>query len=238
MTNLPYEIKALKKIKERLDLLMSERGTPVEIRSNALYDSVVRDGELRTLFPNQKTFNQFLRQQHDRGILKQIIPNYRVDTSDYRFYQWYFHKESSKSSEKGKEVITIRSKLKYHKHRLSNLSSNELKLRSEQEREIYERLLTCDYLTIEYEFPVSKYGETKYVDFKISNRINQKIFFWEHFGMTHSSQYLDSMTEKIKWYKENGFRPVEEGGNLIYTIYTNLHDFHKDIDRYINLIKH
>ncbi|HWV72343.1 MAG TPA: hypothetical protein VN040_11530 [Pseudosphingobacterium sp.] len=93
MKNLPSEIKALKRIKERLDHLMSEHGTPIEIRSNTLYDSVVREGELKTLFPDQKAFNEFLRQQHNNGILKQIIPNYRVDTSDYRFYQWYFHRE-------------------------------------------------------------------------------------------------------------------------------------------------
>ncbi len=216
---------------------MSEHGVPLEIRSNALYENISRDEELSVLFPDPKTFNQFLRREYSKGTLKQIIPNCRVDTSDYRFYQWYFHRASNQSQGIGRNVITSATKLKYNNYGLKNISTDQLKFRSEQEKEIYERLLTCNYLTIEYEFPVSKYGETKYVDFKISNRLSQKVYFWEHFGMTHSAQYLDSMTEKIKWYKENGFRTLEEGGTLIYTLYTNLHDFHKDIDKYVSLIK-
>jgi hypothetical protein len=160
-----------------------------------------------------------------------------VDTSNHRFYQWFLHRGPNKNSENGKGIITIDTRLKYNSYHLNNLSSNGLKFRSNHEKEIYEKLLRCDYLTIEYEPPVSKHGETKYVDFKISNRANQKTYLWEHFGMTHSSQYLDLMTEKIRWYRINGFKTVEDGGNLIFTIYSDWHSFQKDIDRYINLIK-
>lgn len=109
---------------------------------------------------------------------------------------------------------------------------------SDQEKEIYEKLLTCNYLTVKYEFPVNRDGELKYPDFTIVNRINRKTYYWEHFGMTHASSYLDSMTQKIEWYKINGFRTVEEGGNLIFTIYSDLKKLQRDIDKYIEIITH
>lgn len=90
MGSLPLEFKILRRIKEKLDKLMSDRGTPVEIRSNFLYDYIIRDDELKRVFTNQRVFNQFLRAQHDDGNLKQIIPNYRVDTSNHSHYQWHF----------------------------------------------------------------------------------------------------------------------------------------------------
>lgn len=78
---LPKEIKILKLIKIRLDILMANGETVVEIRSNELYGSVKKDPVLNTYFKDGKIFNQFLREYHNNGIMKQIIPNYNVDTS-------------------------------------------------------------------------------------------------------------------------------------------------------------
>ncbi|MEQ7802212.1 hypothetical protein ABDJ41_20620 [Pedobacter sp. ASV1-7] len=236
MESLPPEIKALKRIKELLDKLMSDRATPVEIRSNALYECFTKDSQLRKIFPVQRTFNQFLRQQHDTSILKQLIPNYRVDTSDRLHYQWYFFRETNKKAGIGKGIETSDSKLAYKANELKVVSSDGQKFRSSQEKDIYERLLTCDYLSIDLEFPISKHGEKRYADFKILNRITQKTFYWEHFGMTNSSKYMDEMTKKLEWYRSNGFKTVENGGNVIFTIYSEPKAFQRDINKYITLI--
>lgn len=233
---LPPEFKILTRIKERLDKLMSDRGTPVEIRSNFLYDYIIRDEELKSLFTNQMMFNQFLRNQHDCGNLKQKIPNYRVDTSNRIHYQWYFHRDTNINAGQGKGIETVGSQLAYKNDKLIVCASDGTKLRTHQERGIYEKLLKCNYLTIEYEFPVLKYGHKKYVDFRILNRITQKIFFWEHFGMTNSDGYMEKVEEKLLWYKNNGFKTVEDGGNLIYTIYSDENKLQRDTDNYINII--
>lgn len=236
MRNLPPDIDALKRIKARLDKLMSDRGTPIEVRSTALYAYSIGDEHLKTIFPDHKSFNHFLRIQHAKDILKQIIPNYRVDTSNYKHYQWYFYKETHKNLGEGKGVETRASQLTYHKMFLKSIASDGNKFRSDQEVEIYERLLQCNYLTIEYEARIPVDGEKKFVDFKILNRQTQKTYLWEHFGMTQSAKYLDSMTEKIEWYKKNGYKTVEFGGDLIYTIYSDLKKFQRDIDHYIGVI--
>jgi len=236
MDSLPPEIIALKRIKDMLDKLMSDRATPVEIRSNALYECIIRDGQLRKRFPIQRMFNQFLRQQHSKSVLKQFLPNYRVDTSDHLHYQWFFYRDTNINSGTGNGIETSDSKLTYKANELKVVSSDGKKFRSNHEKEIYERLLKCDYLTIDYEFPISKHGEKKFVDFKILNRVTQKTYYWEHFGMTHSDKYMDEMTEKLAWYRNNGYKTVENGGNLIFTVYSNSNAFQSDIDKYIAVI--
>ena len=236
MENLPVEIKALRRIKEKLDKLMCDRATPVEIRSDSVYECVVKDGQLRKSFPDQKSFNQFLRVQHQLGILKQIIPNYRVDTSNHKFFQWYFFREINKNVKKGIGVETLGSKLTYNSFDLNKLAADGTKFRSKQEKMIYENLLKCNYLTIEYESKILIHGEKRFADFKILNRITQQTYFWEHFGMTNSPEYLDLMPEKILWYKNNGFNAVEEGGSMIYTIFSKWKEFQRDIDKYVELI--
>jgi hypothetical protein len=70
----------------------------------------------------------------------------------------------------------------------------------------------------------------------IKNIETGKTFYWEHFGMTNDIQYLENMQKKRYWYKENGFSQVEEGGELIYTYYTDDKELIRDIDNYIELI--
>lgn len=136
MDSLPPEIKAMKRIKEMLDKLMSDSATPVEIRSNALYECIIRDSQLRKTFQTQRTFNQFLRQQHNNSILKQFIPNYRVDTSDHLHYQWYFYRETSKKVGPGRGIETSDSKLAYKANELKVVSSDGRKFRSSHEKDM------------------------------------------------------------------------------------------------------
>jgi hypothetical protein len=45
------------------------------------------------------------------------------------------------------------------------------------------------------------------------------------------------MTDKIEWYRNNGFRNIEDGGNLIYTYYSTDNRLKKDVDKYLEKIK-
>ena len=103
MNKLPKDIKLLKRIGERLDSLMNDQYTSFEIRSNELYDYAKKDEFLSSEFKNQIEFNRFLRKQHDKGILKQIIPNCRVDDTNKSFYQWHFRRKSL-SKKEGKVI--------------------------------------------------------------------------------------------------------------------------------------
>ncbi len=44
------------------------------------------------------------------------------------------------------------------------------------------------------------------------------------------------MVEKIKWYSDNSYHEVRKGGVMIFTIYCELKEFHRDIDNYIAII--
>ncbi len=239
MERLPEEIKMLRLLKGRLDLLMSYRDTPVEIRSNDLYDFAMKEPTLKVFFYSQKAFNQFLRKMHDSGVMKQIIPNYAVDTSNHRFYQWRFRGESRSRLPTGRLTETTGSGLDYYKNSKKVCASDGTNLRSIQEKDIYEQLLTCDYLEVTYEAPLSGSNrrDVKFPDFRIVNKLTRKTYYWEHFGMTDSEGYRDEMAEKLAWYRANGFRQVEDGGNLIVTQYVFQGQFQKDVLKYIALIR-
>ncbi|MCB9251723.1 MAG: hypothetical protein H6605_04610 [Flavobacteriales bacterium] len=236
METLPKDIKLLRHIKSILDELMKDRYTHIEIRLNELYEYLEHDDLLLQEFPNAHSISRFLRAQHLYGIMKQIIPNYRVDTSDFRRFQWYFSKEVTPKLANTIQSESFISKNMYHKYGKQVLASNGEMLRSEQEKSIYECLLQYTELTIQYDFPITIKSETKIVDFFIRNNKMGTKFIWEHFGMTNSVNYMNEMTDKIDWYNLNGYIIDGNERNLIYTIYENDSSFYKDIDKYIHLI--
>ena len=93
MDALPASIKLLRRIKSVLDRLMSDPLTAAEIRLNELYDHLRRDPDILAELPTPKVCSQFLRSMHQQGLMKQVIPNYRVDTFTHEMYQWYFFRE-------------------------------------------------------------------------------------------------------------------------------------------------
>jgi hypothetical protein len=236
METLPKEIKLLRHIKTILDELMKDRYTHVEIRLIELYEYLKHDELLLQEFPNTYAISRFLRAQHLGGIMKQIIPNYRVDTSDFRRFQWFFSREIAPKVANTIQSESFISKNMYHKYGKQVLASNGEMLRSEQEKTIYECLLQYKELTIQYDFPITVKGETKIADFFIKNNNMGTTFIWEHFGMTNSENYMNEMTDKIDWYNLNGYKNGGREGNLIYTIYENDSSFYKDIEKFINLI--
>jgi hypothetical protein len=238
MDNQSQEIKTLKLIKVKLDKLMNDRYTKVKINSSDLYGYIKNDSELFKIFPNSRRFNQFIRTQYENGLMKQFISNCHADTTKRSHYEWSFWKEiKSSDSHSGKNTNATKSNYKYHSFHKNVVASNNEIVRSLQEKFIYEKLLICDNLELFYDHPIRKNEEVKYTDFYIRKKINHQVFYWEHFGMTNDENYKNGMAEAINWYKTNGFKTVEDGGNLIYTYYSDEKTFNRDVLKYIDIIK-
>lgn len=236
LKKLPEDLKVLKRIAERLDSLMRDSYTSVEIRSNELYDYAIKDKLLSSKFYNQIDFNRFLRKQHKKGYLKQIIPNCRVDDTNSEFYQWYFRKKSKPKAET-KSSIGINGNYIHFRSGLNIQTSDNNFVRSEQEKMIYETLIKHEQLNIVYDYPLIHKGKRKIVDFFIENLRDNTEYYWEHFGMTNDEGYLSKIPKVITWYKNAGINSVgEKNGNLFFTYYKNLGIFQREIDKNISQI--
>ena len=67
-----------------------------------------------------------------------------------------------------------------------------------------------------YEFPLTlKNGNTIHPDFLCLNVHTRKEFYWEHFGLMDSPDYMEATLQKLKAYNVNGILP---GRNLIFTM--------------------
>ena len=238
MNIIPDYLRYLKKIKQLLDIYLADPYSPMEIRSTDLHDLIIKDQELARIFEYPRDFNRFLRKQHDDGVLQQIIPNCSVDTSNKSFYQWHFWKAfRDQEVNKGLQSQNIESKYNYYSKSKNITTSTGEKVRSKQEKIIFEKLMQCDFLTVFYDHPINKWDETKYVDFYIKNEMSRKTYIWEHFGMTHSESYMNNMVEKLDWFKKRGYRKLEDGGNLITTFYSSDKQLIREIEKCIDLIK-
>ena len=235
MKQFPKDYKLLKEIGNHVERFLNSPNTPIEIRSFDLYEIDSKFSDIKAEFPTGKLFNQFLRKYHDNGIMKSFL-TYRVDTSDYRFYQWHFRRKPALKKDTPIDNETYEGTFNYYEHSKSNLANDETKLNSDQEVFIYHELKKCSHLIVKIEYPVTHFGETKFADFQIENKLNGKKFIWEHFGMTNNEGYRSKMIEKLEWYKNNGYKTVIEGGNLIYTYYSNQNNFKKDVDNFIKKI--
>lgn len=139
MEALPQNIKYLKEIKELLDQYMMDPSTRVEIRTTDLYDLVKKRKQLNKVFPTSYKFNRFLREEHQKGVLLQIIPNCRVDDTNQRFYQWYFRRAEEPTTENKISNSTRQDKIssEIFKSFLSVVAIDGKKLRSNQEKLTY-----------------------------------------------------------------------------------------------------
>jgi hypothetical protein len=235
MEPLPKKYKLLKEIGRSLNEYLSSPNTPVEIRSTELYDVASKIPLIKSEFPTNRFFNQFLRKQHQDNILSTFL-SYRVDTMDKDFYQWHFRKKPDSNDEAPINNETLEGTYNYYKNSKTTEASDGTKLNSKQEVLIYEELKRHSHLLIKIEYPITRHGETKFVDFIVQNRMSQREFLWEHFGMTNNDSYKLMMIDKIEWYKNNGFRTIEEGGNLICTYYSNDNNLQKDILKTLKII--
>lgn len=101
------QVKLLRRIKVVLDRLMSDPLTAAEIRLNELYDHLRRDPVIHEEIPSSRAMSQFLRAMHQQGLMKQMIPNYRVDTFTHENYQWYFFRGSGQGPSTAPSVMAV-----------------------------------------------------------------------------------------------------------------------------------
>jgi hypothetical protein len=84
-------------------------------------------------------------------------------------------------------------------------------VRSKSELIIYQRLLDKG-LDVRYEEKLVINDIEKLPDFTIENDDTGEVFYWEHCGMLHDTDYLARWEEKKQWYFDNGIKPLNNGG--------------------------
>ncbi|WP_296619597.1 hypothetical protein [Marivirga sp.] len=84
----------LKKISHEIDEYFKAPNSNAETRSTDIYDYLKKKESLKEHFPTGKEFNQFLRKMQKADMIKAVIPNSNVDTSNPNFYQWRFYRKS------------------------------------------------------------------------------------------------------------------------------------------------
>lgn len=84
----------LKRIADEIDEYFKVTFSQGETRSTDIYDFIKKKDGFKDIFPTGKEFNQFLRKMQQAGLIKAVIPNSIVDTSNPNFYQWRFYRKS------------------------------------------------------------------------------------------------------------------------------------------------
>lgn len=227
------DFQLLRKIERKLDAYFQQTESKSVINASDFY-GIIQKGKL---FQNQIVFNQLLRRAHLSGMLKQIIPNYMVNTAYYRSWRWkFFAKVEVNLDGIDLKADVVLGRFNFHKQERNVIASNGEKLRSNQELLIYEALITLKGITVFYERPLALNGETRYPDFTVFNKRNRKTFYWEHIGMTHNSEYLDRVKESIEWYRNNGLLNQRSQEQAIFTYYTNDKEFYKLINYCLSVV--
>ena len=137
---------------------------------------------------------------------------------------------------------------KYLEKNLIQEASDGKLLRSKSELLIYQQLIDKGIETLYEKELVIKEVE-KLPDFTIHSEYSDNVYYWEHCGMMHDSEYVARWEEKYKWYRANDILPIEEGGGkngaLIATYDTPVEIDGKsmgafsipDINKFIDMIK-
>ena len=242
MEKLPKDYSLLRELKIRIDEYFRTCNTKKVARSNDIYDYVHNKEPFKTEFHTAIEFNRFLRRNHDKGVLTQLIPNSTIDTSISSYYQWRFYpldkpiKDHSTIDEKNLATSHL-SKNSIFSDNKQFVASKGIKVRSKQELFIINKLLSEDIFDVYYERPLKVDVYAKYPDFTIWNKKTKTVFHWEHFGMGDNSDYSDHMTSKLEWYRHKGYHLINEGGTLILTYFENETKFSETVISMIELIK-
>ena len=90
-------------------------------------------------------------------------------------------------------------------------------VRSKSEVIVADRLadLNVDYA---YEKELAIDGVSKFPDFMIEDAETGVTFYWEHCGLLHDPDYRSRWERKLRWYREHGIVPYQEGGGARGTL--------------------
>lgn len=235
MKSLPSDCSLLLKLKHRIAEYFEMQQKNEVARASDIYDYLKNKPEFRRAIPCSAEFSRFLRKMHDCGLMGQFIKNYDVDTSCPNSYQWRFYPPEkvipAETTEKDVNTATSHPGISpgFFPQEKRYTAANGVTVRSRAELYILNQLLSVKHFDIYYERPLTARGHTKYPDFTILNKTTGTVFHWEHFGMTEDPAYADGMAGKLAWYRQIGYKSIEEGGRLITTVYNNEVQFAKAV---------
>ncbi len=90
-----------------------------------------------------------------------------------------------------------------HQHMLVHKTQNGLRVRSKSESIIAAQLESND-IPFRYEALLSLNGHKYYPDFTILSPQDNRVIYWEHFGMWDKDEYVKAAERKIAIYKKHG----------------------------------
>lgn len=226
MKKLPKDYVLLKQLNSAIEEFFEKSHRNEVSNLSEIYDYIKRRKPFCDEFKDSIAFSRFMRRMHDQQVLKQIIKNCTVDTTIYYHYKWCFYpKDHQLQSQTNKESQNLaklhNTTVKYFLNNKVHRVANGIYVRSTHELYILNELLTVPFFEVYYERPLTIRGTNKIPDFTIINKRTNIVYHWEHFGMTNNEVYMDKMSEKLKWYREIGYKEIDKGGNLIITIYEN-----------------
>lgn len=124
-------------------------------------------------------------------------------------------------------------KKSFYSEGLSHCTSRGLKVRSKSES-IIATLLDMNEIPYRYEAPLTLGDHTFYPDFTIMRPSDQRLFYWEHFGMMGNHDYCEKMQRKLQTYLKHGINPWDR---LITTFESNEDTFDaQHIDKIIKIL--
>lgn len=94
----------------------------------------------------------------------------------------------------------------FKSEKLIHVTGSGLRVRSKSEAIIAD-LLDEAGVPFQYEAKLKIGEKIIYPDFKIPAPDENCFIYWEHFGLTNSEDYLDSMDRKLKLYRSGGITP-------------------------------
>lgn len=163
-------------------------------------------------------------------ILKQCLKRYKVFDPDqimremYKDFNLNGYNVSSDTIKK-KNTNTWQNeqyeKSRMYPEQLEYRTQSGLLVRSKSES-IIAGLLEINNIPFRYEALLSIGVHSYYPDFTILNPQDNRIMYWEHFGMVDNEDYELSMNKKLKSYKDNG---ISQWDNLIVTFETKSNPF-------------
>lgn len=227
------EYRLLKIINKHINQYFASPENSHPVRSTDIYEFLKNKPDFNTLISSSVEFNRFLRKMYHNGILLQFIKNITIDTANPNFYQWYFYpppqiwiEETAIKTEEAANPSLKYSKL-FDSQKI-HIASNGIGVRSKEELNIMNRLLSIEIFDVYYERPITIQGKKIFPDFTIYNKTTNTLFYWEHFGVLNNTKYDDSMIKKIELYQQID-KSIDEGGGLIFSVY-------QDEEHFIGLI--
>lgn len=212
------------------------------VRADDIYNFLSRKDDFKKYITDSIQFSRFLRDMHQKGLMKQFIDNYDVDTSKHSYYKWSFYprRKALVINRQDPNLINVKAHASANDYKSKNKlfeAANGVKVRSLQELHIMNRLIDQKDFTVYYERQLIAGGQERYPDFTIHNTKTDTVFYWEHFGLSENARYAEKMIEKIDWYQRIGIKNIEDGGRFVGTIYVNEEHFIKLVDDLIERMK-